>query len=220
MENNSEYHVELIDTKISYDLKVYKVIIIGLTGVGKSSISLKLTNQDGETSPTISVDIFNFKVKVNETILQIQLWDSCGNEEFARNTPNLFKNTKLAIIVYAIDDKNSFDDVGNWINILNKFCPDCMKYLIGNKNDLEKKREVQKEEGEKIKKSYNFNYFLETSAESGFNIMNLLNNIAISIYKKEKEDEENLDEELNKGRITLTKEIHQEDKIKNKKHCC
>ena len=216
-----KYNVELIDDlNDEKKVKTYKVIIIGKTGVGKTSISLKLKsqilNKKIETEPTISVDIISFKVKVNETIIRIQLWDACGNEEFAKTTSNLFQNIELSIIVYAIDMRESFEDVKSWNNILNSYNPNCLKYLIGNKIDLEKKREVQIEEGEKFKKEYEFNLFLETSAENGSNIKNLLKNIGVSIYNKENLQEENLE---SKNTITLDKDEVKSCK-KKKKKCC
>ena len=79
------------------------LIILGLYGVGKTTIINKLTKKeiDKDYSPTISIDVKYFQVKVNDKIIQIQFWDCCSNVEFALNTPNLFKNTSLAILVYA-----------------------------------------------------------------------------------------------------------------------
>lgn len=207
-----KYNVELINEKDSNDIKTYKVIIIGKNGVGKSSITLRLMNKNIKTEPTLSVDIASFNIKVNEKIIKIQIWDSCGNEDFAKQTPNLFKNTSLSIIVYAINDEESFKDVKTWFNILSNYNPDCLKYLIGNKGDLEKEREVQKEKGEKLKEEYDFNLFLETSAESGFNIKTLLKNIAVSIYQKEKKEEEN----MNNPQKTIKLKLEKNKKKKRK----
>ena len=208
-----KYNVELINKKDSNDTKTYKVIIIGKMGVGKSSIALRFMNKNLKTEPTLSVDIASFKIKVNEKIIKIQLWDSCGNEEFAKQTPNLFVNTSLSIIVYAMNDKESFEAVKTWYNILISYNPNCLKYLIGNKNDLEKEREVQMQDGEKLKEDYDFNLFLETSAESGFNIKKLLKNIAVSIYQKEKKEEEKMENPQKTIKLKL-------EKNKKKKRKC
>ena len=208
-----KYNVELINEKDSNDMKAYKVIIIGRNGVGKSSITLRFINKNLKTEPTLSVDIVSFKIKVNEKIIKIELWDSCGNEEFAKTTSNLFINTSLSIIAYAINDIDSFEAVKTWYNILSHYNPDCLKYLIGNKNDLEKERQVQKEEGEKLKEDYDFKLFLETSAESGFNIKQLLKNIAVSIYQKEKKEEENMEKPQKTIKLKL-------EKNKKKKRKC
>ena len=111
--NESKYKVEYLGQKYTQDLLIYKVIILGLYGVGKTTIINKLMKKDTdkEYEPTMSVDVKYFQVKVNDKIIQIQIWDTCGNDEFALNTPNLFKNASIAILVYAINNKKSFQDI-------------------------------------------------------------------------------------------------------------
>ena len=65
---------------------------------------------DKEYEPTIILDVKFFQVK--DKIIQIQIWDCCRNDEFALNTPHLFKNASVAILVYAINDKEkSFNNL-------------------------------------------------------------------------------------------------------------
>jgi len=111
-ENEIKYKVEYLGERYSKELISYKVIILGLYGVGKTSIINKLMNKNNgkKYSPTISLDVLNFQIKINDKIIQINFWDTCGNDEFALNTPNLFKNAAVAILVYAINDQKSFDD--------------------------------------------------------------------------------------------------------------
>ena len=224
--NNSKYNVEYLGEIQQQNLKnltFFKVIVLGIYGVGKTTIINKLMKNevDKEYAPTISVDVKNFKVKVNDKDIQIQIWDCCGNDEFALNTPNLFKNTSLAILVYAINDKEkSFNNLKSWYNILNEHSYDNIIFLIGNKNDLEEEREVKIEDIEEFKNSYpNINIFFETSALNGQNIDKLLENIAISIYEKDKKDENILNNAL-EGRITLNKEDFTKKGKKKKRHFC
>ena len=221
-EDESEYKVEFIGKVFSDKKKTYKINILGLNGVGKSIISFRILNNKfkDNSSPTISVDVENFQVKVNDKIIQLQLWDSCGNEEFAQTTPNLFRDTVLAIIVYAINDRKSFFAVEKWNNILSQYSFECIKYLIGNKCDLEDSRVISEEEGEALKDNYGFDLFLETSAKTGFNITNLINKIAISIYQKERKSEEE-NELVSQGqRISLNKEFDKKSKKKKKRKWC
>ena len=125
-ENNeikNEYEVEYIDEFFNKKIKSYKVIIIGNSGVGKTCISFRAMNNtfNEELPETVGFDVSNFQVKVNEKIIQIQLWDTCGSEEYAINTPNLFKNTSIGIIVYAINNRASFKDISSWNNFLNNY---------------------------------------------------------------------------------------------------
>jgi len=155
-EDKSKYKVEYLGEKISKDLASYKLIIIGRYGVGKTTTLHKLMSKEAtkEYSPTISIDTKNIQVKVNDTIIQINIWDCCGNEKFAINTPHLFKNASVTILIYAINDNESFKDLENWYNMLKENSNGSIIFLIGNKIDLENERQVTREEGEKFKSNY------------------------------------------------------------------
>ena len=215
--NESKYKIEYLGEKREENLITYKVNVLGLYGVGKTTIINKLMNKDTdkEYEPTMSVDVKFFQIKVNDKIIQIQIWDTCGNDAFALNTPNLFKNASVVILVYAIDNKKSFNDLDNWHNMLLNNSYDHTIILIGNKNDLKKEREIIIEEGENYKNNYHdIKMFFETSAKTGENIDKLLENIAISIYEKNENDEKNLEKAKT---IKLCGEKH---KIKKKKKFC
>ena len=110
---------------------------------------------DKEYAPTMTIDIKNIQVKVNNEIIQLNIWDCCGSDKFAQECKNLFKNVSIAILVYAINDKKSYEMLETWYNILKDHSYDNIIFLIGNKDDLEKKeREVKIEEGEKFKSNY------------------------------------------------------------------
>ena len=87
-EDKSKYKVEYLGHNFSMNIKVYKLILLGTSGVGKTSTIHKLMNKEIDTcyAPKISVNINNFQVKVNDKIIQIQIWDCCGNDTFAQNT--------------------------------------------------------------------------------------------------------------------------------------
>ena len=216
-EDNSKYKIEYNGEKFSNDLLTYKVIVIGRYGVGKTSIINKLMDRafDKEYSPTMSIDIKNIQAKVNNEILQINIWDCCGNDKFALNTPNLFKNASIAILVYAINDKEkSFKELKNWHNMLKQHSYESIIFLIGNKSDLENEREVTLEDVEIFYKNEydDIKISFETSALNGSNIDKLLENIAITIY------ENDADNGLKKT-ITISKEDLTKKKGKKKKFC-
>ena len=221
-EDKSKYKVEYLGEKNSKDLASYKLIIIGRYGVGKTTTLHKLMGKEAtkEYSPTISIDTKNIQVKVNDTIIQINIWDCCGNEKFALNTPNLFKNASVTILIYAINDNESFKDLENWYNMLKENSNGSIIFLIGNKIDLENERQVTREEGEKFKSNYDdIKMFFEASALKSINIDNLLDNIAISIYEKNKalENEEN---NALKRTISIVKEDFSKKGKKKKKKWC
>ena len=207
-EDKSKYKIEYNGEKYSKDLLSYKVIIIGRYGVGKTTIINKLMGKasDGEYAPTMTIDIKNIQAKVNDKIIQINIWDCCGNEKFGEETPQLFKNASIVILAYAINDKQSYDALKNWYNILKIHTYESIIFLIGNKSDLEKEREVTIEDAENFKNEYvDIKIFFETSALNGNNMDKLLDNIAISIYEKNKKDEAQLENAI-RNSITLDKD--------------
>ena len=176
-EDKNKYKIEYIGEKLTKDLKVNKVIIIGMLGVGKTSIIHSIMNNevDKEYSPTMSLDIKHIQAKVNDKIIQIQIWDSCGNDKLAQQMPNLFKDAFIAIIVYAINNKKSFEELKKWYNLVKEYSFDNIIFLIGNKSDLEEEREITKENVETFKNNYdNIKIFFETSALNHENMDKLL----------------------------------------------
>ena len=223
-EDNSKYKFEFLGEKFTKDLTSYKVIIIGRYGVGKTTIINKLMvkNIDKEYAPTMSIDIKNFQVKVNDEIMQINIWDCCGNDKYTENIPNFYRNSSIAILVYAINDKESYGDLEKWYNMLKEHSKDSMIFLIGNKNDLEEKeREVTIEDAETFKNRYEYDIkiFFETSALYGNNMDKLLENIVISIYEKDQKEKNDVDNALKKTK-TLVKEDFAKQGEKKKKGCC
>ena len=219
----SKYKIEYIGEKLTKDLKVNKVIIIGMLGVGKTSIIHSLMNNevDKEYSPTMSLDIKHIQTKVNDKIIQIQIWDSCGNDKLAQQQPNLFKDAFIAIIVYAINNKKSFEELKKWYNLVKEYSFDNIIFLIGNKSDLEEEREITKENVKTFKNNYDdIKIFFETSALNHENMDKLLDNIVISIYEKDINDENKLDNAIKGGRITLNKEEFTKKRKKKKKKFC
>ena len=96
---NISKKIENLGKKFLKDLKPYKIILIGKYGVGKASIIHELMSKDAEKEyeHKMSMDIKSFQFKVNNKLIQIQIWNSCGSDKFPQSTPNLFKNAFIAI---------------------------------------------------------------------------------------------------------------------------
>ena len=137
---------------LQFDLS-FKIIIIGDPGVGKSCISVKAIKDkfiEGYET-TVGFDFFTYCIKMNGQIIQLKIWDTCGQEVYRALIHNFFRNTSLAILVYSIDNKESFKNLNFWLNDLKtQSNPDIKIILIGNKKDLNEKREVTFEQGEKF----------------------------------------------------------------------
>ena len=184
-----KYEVLKKDTK-QFDLS-FKLIILGNSGVGKSCLTLKATKNtyDDFYTPTIGFEFLSFNVKINEHIIKLQIWDTCGQEAYRSIIRSFYRNSSLAIIVYAIDSKESFKALQSWLNeIKTESNPDIDIILVGNKADLDDQREIENSVGKKFCEDNNLNLFMETSAKTGFNAENLFIRAAQILYQKHQLD--------------------------------
>ena len=168
----------------SFDLS-FKIIIVGDSGVGKSCLSIKATRNYFEDfySPTVGFEFLTFNVKVDEKIVKLQIWDTCGQEVYRSLIASFYRSASLAIIVYSIENADSFNNIEKWLNdIKTQSNPDVKIFLIGNKADLEDKRKITKATGEKFCQEHQISFFAETSAKTGFNVENVFVEVAKELY--------------------------------------
>ena len=154
----------------------FKVIVIGNSGVGKSCLSLRATQGvfKEDFISTIGFEFYSFNIKINNDIVKLQIWDTCGQELYRSLITNFYRNSSLAIIVYTVTDRQSFDNIDLWYKELRTHSnPNVKVFLIGNKIDLDDQRKVKTEEGQRYAEQYKLNKFVETSAKSGFNAKNI-----------------------------------------------
>ena len=224
-EEEEEFKVELLpEDYAQYDL-TFKLIFIGDSGVGKSCLTSKAVKNNFEDyyQATVGFEFLTFNMVVNKMVIKLQIWDTCGQEIYKSLISNFYRNSSLAVLVYSIDSKDSFEHVGKWLDELkNQANPDVRIFLVGNKADLEEKREVQKEEGLKYKNDQQLDLFMESSAKTGYNARNVLVEAAKILYKdylKLRDAEEN-ENNPNKNNSRNQKISKQEDGNNKKKKCC
>ena len=224
----NQIEVEVMDQpkidNIKADLN-FKLIVVGNPSVGKSCLSLKGTTGKFEDNyvATVGFDFYSFFAKVEGKLIRLQIWDTCGQEGYRSLVQNFFRGTALAILVYAINDIKSYNDVGTWVKQLKAYSnPDIKMILVGNKNDLVNERKITEEEGIKTSKELGFFSFYETSAKTGFNSKELFIQAVKLLYinhKKYKTGEAASNAaKLNGGGKKLGKEMLKKDK--SKKGCC
>jgi len=87
-----------------FDLS-FKIIVIGDSGVGKSCLTMKATKNifEDNSTATVGFEFFSFNMKLNDKIVKLQIWDTCGQEIYRSLITNFYRNSALAIIVYSID---------------------------------------------------------------------------------------------------------------------
>ena len=187
--NLGKYNAEILNVTnefTEYEVN-FKIIVIGNSGVGKTCITNQAVKHIfcDQYQATIGMEIFSLYVKLNDKIIKLQIWDTCGQEIYRSLITNFYRSSSLAIIVYSIDQKDSFRDLDLWIKELKlNNSPDTKLILVGNKLDLEDKREVPYEEGKKFKDDFGFLDFFETSAKTGENIKKMFIKIAIVLYEE------------------------------------
>ena len=214
----------------SFDLS-FKIIIVGDQGVGKSCLAIKASRNYFEDyySPTVGFEFVSFNVRVQDKIIKLQIWDTCGQEVYRSLISSFFRSASLAIIVYSIDTEDSFNNIEKWLNdIKTQSNPDIKIFLIGNKADLEDKRRLTKEQGEQLCRDHKLAYFMETSAKTGFNVQNVFIQVAKELYLQHEEIKNRvsrpgtlimpINEDNNNNVVKL--EIEEEEKTKRKKFCC
>uniref|UniRef100_A0AAQ5X6R6 RAB18A, member RAS oncogene family n=1 Tax=Amphiprion ocellaris TaxID=80972 RepID=A0AAQ5X6R6_AMPOC len=120
-------------------LTTLKILIIGESGVGKSSLLLRFTDDtfDPEQSATIGVDFKVKTISVDGNKAKLAIWDTAGQERFRTLTPSYYRGAQGVILVYDVTRRETFTKLDNWLNELETYCTrnDLVKMLVGNKID-------------------------------------------------------------------------------------
>ena len=159
-------------------------------------------------------------ISINDRNIRIQIWDTAGQEAYRSITRSYYKNSTCVFIVYDITEKKTFDDVDIWLRDCREICyKNVLIYLIGNKSDLEDKRQITYEEGKKYAEDNNLVFF-ETSALNGNNIEEIFIQSATDLVNKLESGEFNND--LTNSGIKIFQYPNKgiEDKMLNKKSGC
>ena len=171
-ENEENIHLEkIVDNTIGHKY-MFRICLIGNICVGKTSLLARYADNSFKESyaNTIGVDFRVITLKYKDIIAKVHIWDTAGNERFKSITINYYRSSHGFIYVYDITSKESFENLDMWINLTNENCgTNAINFLVGNKSDLEKEREVSKEEGEEFAKKYDL-IFIETSAKNNDNV--------------------------------------------------
>ena len=192
---DDEFNIELLPEDFAqYDIS-FKIIVIGDSGVGKSCLTTQAVRNNFEEfyTATVGFEFLTFNMRINNNVLKLQIWDTCGQEVYKSLISNFYRNSSLALILYAINNKDSFTHAETWLNDLkNQANPNVRVFLVGNKSDLENERVISKEQGEKFKEEKKLDRFIETSAKTGENARGALLEAAKMLYKDYLKAKQNL----------------------------
>ena len=154
---------------------LFPICLLGEAGVGKTSLLTRFCDNSFKEryNNTIGVDFRVITLKYKNIISKIHIWDTAGQERFRSLALNYINNSQGFIFVYDITNRESFNNIENWVNLaLEKNNKNICNFLVGNKTDKEAERKVSIKEGEILAKEKNF-FFLETSAKTDDNVQKL-----------------------------------------------
>mmetsp|Transcript_27439 Transcript_27439/g.72431 ORF Transcript_27439/g.72431 Transcript_27439/m.72431 type:complete len:201 (-) Transcript_27439:364-966(-) len=152
--------------KGGYDYLI-KLMLIGDSGVGKSSLLLRFSDDsfDLNCTPTIGIDFKLRTIEMDNKKIKLQLLDTAGQERFKTITTAHYRNAMGILLVYDVTNEQSFRNIEEWLKNIEKHTSQPVnKILIGNKSDLASDRKVSTEAGKQLAEKLNLAFF-ETSAK-------------------------------------------------------
>ncbi|KFD62303.1 hypothetical protein M514_13684 [Trichuris suis] len=165
---------------------LFKYIIIGDTGVGKSCLLLQFTDKRFQPvhDLTIGVEFGARMITIDGKQIKLQIWDTAGQESFRSITRSYYRGAAGALLVYDITRRDTFNHLTTWLEDARQHSNSNMVImLIGNKSDLEARRDVKREEGEAFAREHGL-IFMETSAKTAANVEEAFIDTAKEIYRK------------------------------------
>lgn len=187
----------------SYDY-LFKLLLIGDSGVGKTSILFKFSEDTFSPAfiSTIGIDFKIRTIEVDGKRIKLQVWDTAGQERFRTITTAYYRGAMGIMLVYDVSNLKSFENISNWIrNIEIHATQDVELMILGNKCDISDKRQVSKEKGEQLALQHSIKFF-ETSAKAAINIeeafVTLARDIKLKMEKRIEDSNVNRGYQLNK----------------------
>ncbi|GMM32812.1 Rab family GTPase [Saccharomycopsis crataegensis] len=180
------------NTKSSGMMKKYKLVFLGEQGVGKTSLITRFMYDtfNSQYAATIGIDFLSKTMYLDDKTIRLQLWDTAGQERFRSLIPSYMRDSNVAVVVYDISSKKSFEAIDKWVeDVKLERGSNVIIVIVGNKNDLNDSRQVTADEAELTAKKLGASIFFETSTKTGHNVKLLFKKIAQLL--PEFEDSEN-----------------------------
>ncbi|GLJ40779.1 hypothetical protein SUGI_0843320 [Cryptomeria japonica] len=198
-----------------------KLLLIGDSGVGKSCLLLRFSDDSFTTSfiTTIGIDFKIRTVELDGKRIKLQIWDTAGQERFRTITTAYYRGAMGIILVYDVTDESSFNNIRNWIrNIEQHASENVNKILVGNKADMDdSKRAVPTAWGQSLADEFGIKFF-ETSAKTNMNVEEVFFNIGRDIKKRLEESDTKV--EPNTIKLNKADQAKGPDSPAQKSTCC
>ena len=204
------------DNEIEKNNLEYKIITLGDSSVGKTSIINRFINDtfDEELTPTLGIKHTFKTLEINNTKVKLSVIDTNGQEKYRSLSVSYFRHADVVLFIFNLNEPLSFNNIQEWINVFNDNNNKkkvILKYLIGSKSDLEQR--VEQNLIDEFANNNNMLY-MATSAKTNNQIKELFQKIGEDILKEEEKKTNNMIRTKNSSRILL------KTKEKNRKKCC
>ena len=159
--------------------KKYKVVLLGESGVGKSSLVLRLVKNEWIDSQhsTVGASFFRYSCTVEDCTVNFDIWDTAGQERYKSLASMYYRGAAAALVVYDITSEESFERAKYWVRELSSNSPETVIAVVGNKNDLEIQRKVSLEVGRKYASEFGMLH-TEASAKEGTGVQQVFSQVA------------------------------------------
>jgi Ras-related protein Rab-35 len=167
---------------------LFKLLIIGDSGVGKSSLLLRFADNTftGSYITTIGVDFKIRTIEADGEKVKLQIWDTAGQERFRTITSTYYRGTHGVIVVYDVSNGETFANVKRWLHEIDQNCELVNRILVGNKNDDPNTKVVLTEDAQRFADQMNIKLF-ETSAKENINVEEMFMAITQMVLRTKKE---------------------------------
>jgi len=176
----------------SYHSYTYKYVVIGEGGCGKTSLTSRLVNSsfDPTYQTTIGVEFESKTIQVANKRIKLHIWDTAGQEMFRTITRSYYRSAVGALLVFDLTRRKTYNSLDYWLAEIDQNSSIKREHviLIGNKQDLEHRRQVSTEEAIEYCRVRGLNSYLETSAKTGHLIKNAFNKLSQDIYQVYNDD--------------------------------
>ena len=172
---------------LTSEAKVFRVVMVGETSVGKTSIITRLVHDkyNANEASTVGAMFVSHLEIVDGQKVEMQVWDTAGQERFRSLGPIYYRNAAAAVVVFDVTNQASFDRIGSWISsFIDVAGESAFVYIVGNKIDIEDEIVVTPERGQEFGQDRGFHY-ASTSAKSGFGIKELFQFIARDLVRRD-----------------------------------
>ena len=172
---------------------IYKVILVGDSGVGKTCLLSMYVKGIIETKiPTIAVEFCTKEIELYDgNKIKVQLWDTAGQERFKSLALTYYRKAHGILLLFDVTKKSSFFACKNYLEEVRMNSEKkCIVYLVGNKIDLENERQITKEDAESFAEQENIKY-IETSAIKNMRVEEAFTSLLNDIYKSKQEEDKN-----------------------------